>query len=108
MRSVSLIFKLANPVKWNDTPKAQQATTTVCARSGQLMKSKSKCCTPPILCLSVVMVSPVSGSGLNVVFTPKSEKMYLIIESPWRELSMSPLSLTSGMLSPKSATSSYQ
>lgn len=68
------------------------------------MKSKSKCCTPPILCFSVVKVSPVLGSVLNEVFTPKSEKMYLMIESPWRELSMSPLSLTSGMLSPKRAT----
>ncbi len=108
MRSVSLIFNVASPVKWNGVFRAQQAHTTVCAKSGQLTKSKSSLGARLMRHERVTVVGLFCAAGANEVFTPSSEKIYFTTESPCAEPSMRPGSHTLLSPSPCKASISYQ
>ena len=75
MRSVSFIFSVCSPVKRKGTPRAQQAATNVCARSGEFTKSYSKRGTQRPLFFSVTTVGTPGFFESNTVFTPSRLKI---------------------------------
>ena len=62
-------------MKWKGTPKVQQATTKVCAKSGDLPKSYSSRGTMWPIFFSVTVVGTPGRFDLNVVFTPSRLKI---------------------------------
>ena len=76
MRSVSLIFSVDSPRKWNGTFISAQHTTKVCARSGELMKSYSNLGTQRPEWRRVTVVGTPSRLVANTVLTPSRLKIY--------------------------------
>ena len=85
-----------------------QVTTTVCAKSGDPVKSYSKRGNRHLCRCSVTILGTPGAVVSKLVFIPKSEKMYLTTESPCFEPSIKPSNLTTASESSANAMISYQ